>query len=126
MGSGIGVTPILSLANTLASEPGDVSILYRVSDITSAPLLDDLEAIAKERGHRLHVEAGPRGKGGVFSLESDNEAAGDRLRMLQLFPNLHESDVYLCGPQAWTDRVIETLDELGVAKQQIHVEEFAW
>jgi predicted ferric reductase len=126
MGSGIGVTPILSLANTLASEPGDVSILYRVSEITSAPLLDDLEAVAIERGHRLHVEAGPRGKGGVFSLESDVEGVGDRLRMLQLFPKLHESDVYLCGPQAWTDRVIETLDELGVAKAQIHVEEFAW
>lgn len=126
MGSGIGITPILSLANTVAAQPGDVSILYRVSDLASAPLLSELEAVAAERGHALYVEAGPRGQGGVFSANSDSPNANDASLMLNKFPKLHSSDIYICGPKPWTDKVLDTLDQLGVAKTQIHLEEFAW
>jgi predicted ferric reductase len=126
MGSGIGITPILSLANTVAAQPGDVSILYRVSDLASAPLLSELETVSKERGHTLHLEVGPRGPGGVFSITSSQIGGNDASVLLSKFPKLHASDIYICGPKPWTDKVMETLEQLGVSKTQIHLEEFAW
>jgi predicted ferric reductase len=125
MGSGIGITPILSLANSLAAQPGDVSILYRVSDLGDAPLVPDLEAVSQRFGHRLKIDAGPRGQSGVLSA-ADTEVGNDASRLMQIFPNLHESDIYICGPRAWSDRLVETLETLGVDKNQIHIEEFAW
>lgn len=126
MGSGIGITPILSLANTVAAQPGDVSILYRVSDLASAPLLSELETVSKERGHTLHLEVGPRGPGGVFSITTSQIGGNDASVLLSKFPKLHASDIYICGPKPWTNKVIETLEQLGVSKTQIHLEEFAW
>jgi ferredoxin-NADP reductase len=41
-------------------------------------------------------------------------------------PDIAERDVYVCGPQAWTDAVRATLAAAGLPAVQLHVETFAW
>lgn len=125
MAAGIGVAPIRSLAESLAAEPGDVTIVYRATDLKDAALLDEVERISQERGHTLHVLHGPRGEHGGF-LPEDPIGHPEHSRLLGLAPHLLDSDIYVCGPAAWSSSVKQSLNKLGVSKHQVHIEEFAW
>jgi ferredoxin-NADP reductase len=43
-----------------------------------------------------------------------------------VFPDLASSDLYICGPQAWTDVVVADAKSKGVPSHQIHTERFDW
>lgn len=121
--AGIGVAPVRSLAKSLASEPGDVCIIYRVTSAADAALLAELKTISESKGHKLSVLEGSRDDGWLPKL-SPGET--DVSSLLALSPQLLESDIYVCGPSAWTEEVGLTLQKLGVSQSQVHVEEFAW
>ena len=125
MAAGIGVAPIRSLAESLAAEPGDVTIIYRATDIADAALLDEVERISNEKGHVLHTLHGDRGENGGF-LPEDFSGNPEHARLIALAPHILDSDIYVCGPASWSNSVKQALKRLGVAKQQIHIEEFAW
>ncbi|EPR77161.1 Oxidoreductase-like protein [Leifsonia rubra CMS 76R] len=42
------------------------------------------------------------------------------------FPDLANSDVYLCGPTAWLDLVEAEVRATGVRPEQIYAERFDW
>ena len=123
--AGIGVAPIRALAESLAAEPGDITIIYRTTDIADSALLDEVEQLSLERGHVLHVLTGERGAEGGFMPQ---EASGnpEHVRLLQLSPHILDSDIYVCGPSNWSNAVKSALFRLRIPKHQIHIEEFAW
>ena len=41
-------------------------------------------------------------------------------------PDIAAQDVYLCGPDAWTDAAWHALDAAGVPGSQVHVEHFTY
>jgi ferredoxin-NADP reductase len=41
-------------------------------------------------------------------------------------PRLTESDLYVCGPDGFTDRVVSAALSLGVPREQIHYESFTF
>ena len=41
-------------------------------------------------------------------------------------PDIAERDVYLCGPEAWTDLVRGSLCAAGLPEDRLHLETFAW
>ena len=43
-----------------------------------------------------------------------------------LIPDLHQRDVYICGPDGFTRRFIAVARHLGVRGDRIHHEEFAF
>lgn len=121
--AGIGVAPVRSLARSVVSEPGDVTILYRVNDSKDAALMQELREISISKGHNLEILEGERaGNTWLPGLSEKPEHA----RLMELAPHLLESDVYICGPAAWTAAVESTLKTLNVRSDQIHAEEFAW
>ena len=123
--AGIGVAPIRALAESLAAEPGDITIIYRTTDIADSALLDEVQQLSLERGHDLHVLTGQRGAEGGFMPQ---EASGnpEHVRLLQLSPHILDSDIYVCGPSNWSNAVKSALFRLRIPKHQIHIEEFAW
>ena len=125
MAAGIGVAPIRALAESLAAEPGDVTIIYRATDVRDAALLHEVERISLERGHTLHVLVGPRGDHGGF-LPQDSANTPEHAQLIGLAPHLLDSDIYVCGPASWSNAVKHSVKKLGVAKNQLHIEEFAW
>jgi len=123
--AGVGAPPIRALAESIAARPGDVTILYRVRDEEDAALLDELKALARHRGFHLHVLAGSRGSANSW-LPGNLNSLPDQARLIEMAPFVSESDVYICGPAAWTKSVEKTLERVGTPINQIHAEEFAW
>jgi len=128
LAAGIGVAPIRALAESLAAEPGDVTVVYRVTDRSNAALLDEVERICLERSHTLHILDGPRpdGPGFLPKQEASEKPAPEYARLIGLAPFTAESDIYICGPSAWSNAAVHSLKKINVPKASIHVEEFAW
>ncbi|WP_296631139.1 ferric reductase-like transmembrane domain-containing protein [Rhodoluna sp.] len=123
--SGIGIPPIRALAESMASRPGDITIIYRVRDEEDASLLAEVREIARIRGFRLYVLPGPRASLKSW-MNNDGTNNPDLARLAVMAPWISESDVYICGPQIWTELVVSSCTRAGVPADRIHAEEFAW
>ena len=123
--SGIGIPPIRALAESMAARPGDVTIIYRVRNDQDASLLDEITEIARRRGFALHVLSGKRAVGTSW-MNAEIRGLNDQERLMQMAPKIKDSDVYVCGPVAWTRSVERSLAIAGTPSRQIHTEEYAW
>jgi ferredoxin-NADP reductase len=128
IGAGIGVTPFVSIVESLASERSDraafVFLGMRSSD--EHPFKERLAALAlASRSVRLHVSYSRPGPGDVAGR--DFQRAGrfsvDVLRD-ELPPADEPYDFFLCGPPGMLDDVAPGLEALGVPRSKIHVELF--
>jgi ferredoxin-NADP reductase len=124
--AGIGAPPIRALAENIAAKPGEVSIIYRVRDKSDAALAGELAEIAKVRGFYLHILEGSRRFPTSWLPKGENDQLSDDERLIDLCPKIAKSDVYICGPSAFTQTVEKSLHLAGVPVGQIHAEEFAW
>jgi len=124
--AGIGAPPIRALAENIAARPGDVSIVYRVRNADDAPLVEELREIARRRGFFLHVLDGKRAHNASWLPAGGDDSKSDHERLTALIPGIAKSDVYICGPAAWTQTVEKSLHKAGTPLAQIHAEEFAW
>ena len=59
-------------------------------------------------------------------MNAGPEGATDLERLLEIAPKLAESDVYVCGPAAWTKAVERTLKNAGTPTKQVHTEQYSW
>jgi hypothetical protein len=125
MASGIGVTPVRALAESLVARPGDITVIYRVRNEADANLIDELRELCRIRDHKFAVIAGHRGPNGSW-MNADPLARSDQERLLEIAPNLADSDVFICGPEVWTRQAVKTVALAGTPAKQIHSEEFAW
>jgi predicted ferric reductase len=123
LGAGVGVTPLRALAEGLPYAPGDAVLLQRA---TAQPLFGrELDVLAAERGLRSEWLAGPRRSPDSW-LGTDSGPGADLDVLLQWIPDVAERDVYICGPQRWTDAVRHTLTAAGLPPARLHVEIFGW
>ena len=113
---GVGITPIRALLEDI---DGHVVVLYRVRSQADAVLLPELNELAKARGASVSVLTGP------------DQAVGPRGVMLgpanlhMMVPDVHERDVFVCGPPGMTSAVLRSLRELKVPNSQVHAERFS-
>ena len=123
IGAGVGVTPLRALAEGLDYLPGDAVILQRY---TSEPLFaSELAALAAEKG--LRVLPLPGRRRGPDSWLGDGVGTADDLSALTYWvPDIADRDVYVCGPEQWTDLVRATLTAAGLPEDRLHLETFAW
>ena len=124
--AGIGAPPIRALAENIAAKPGEVSIIYRVRDKEDAPLISELQEIARRRGFYLHILSGNRRNNHSWLPKDSYEQLSDEKALLTMVPKVANSDVYVCGPVAFTRSVKKSLQQVGTVERQIHAEEFAW
>jgi ferredoxin-NADP reductase len=102
--------------------PGETTILLRGSTPSQSYLWGEMEALAQARGAKFYTSVGERGKGSWLSRQDVER--GVTLRTA--FPDLAKSDLYVCGPQSWTDAVVADAQASGLAAHQIHMERFDW
>ena len=112
--AGVGITPIRAVIEDLP-EGTACTIVYRVPDVATAVLRQELEDLVTSRGWRLHYLQGPRA---LHPLGADY--------LQQLVPGLAASDVYVCGPVSYTDTIIEAVRDVGVPEHRIHHEFFTF
>jgi ferredoxin-NADP reductase/DMSO/TMAO reductase YedYZ heme-binding membrane subunit len=113
---GVGITPMRALFEALPGAPGDLTLIYRVTNQRDVVFRSELEQIAEQRGSRLWFVAGSRGDLGGNPLN-----AGE---LLNRIPDLARHDVYVCGPPGMTESVIRELRDAGVRRGRIHHESF--
>ena len=113
---GIGVTPFLSMARSLAEGAGaPVRFYYCVERLEEAHFLDEFRAIARRRdGFELTVV--PRDTDGFLSADRLSAEGTD----------LAETDVLICGPPAMIVSLREQLLATGLPERQLHSEEFGF
>ena len=52
--------------------------------------------------------------------------SSDAAALPHLVPDIAERDVFVCGPPAWIDHVVDAAREAGVPREAIHHERFSY
>lgn len=99
-------------------------MLLRGTDDSQRYLWHEVEGLAAASGTVLYSMLGRRPAGFDTWMSAEALARGVTLR--STFPNLLDSDLFVCGPQQWTDLVIRDAKAEGLPDEQIHVERFDW
>jgi ferredoxin-NADP reductase len=97
--------------------PEDTVVVYRAHTADDLVFLDELDALARSRGHQVAYVVGGRNDPGPRRLFT---AAG----MQSLVPDVHRRDVYLCGPAGMVDATVDILRDLEVPPGQMHLDPF--
>lgn len=112
---GAGITPLRALFETLPGGPGDLSLLYRAGSTEDLALWTELQEIAETRRAKLlYAVNGPDGARPEITTE----------RLKEVFPDIDEHDVYLCGPPGLAEESYNALRAAGVPSRRIHHESF--
>lgn len=117
---GIGITPIRSLLEGLPARKGDITLIYRATSEEDLIFMDELEELARLRSAELILVMGSRKE-----YPARAQPLGPK-HLRTLVPDLPHRDVYVCGPEAMTHRVLKALKYVGLKETQIHYESFAF
>lgn len=124
--AGSGITPMLSIAATILTNPdAHVTLLYGNRTTTSVMFAEELADLKDAYGRQLdlvHVLSREPRDVELFSGRLD----ADRLRQLLtlLVPVGDLDHVWLCGPFGMLGDARAVLDELGVPAERVHFELF--
>jgi predicted ferric reductase len=117
---GSGVAPLLALAQqAVAAGVEAVTLIYRVSSAGHVNFRTELRQLEQSGRFRLVTVVGHRGL-----TDEDDPLNPTTLRELVNDPR--SCDVYLCGPNGLTERVLRGLRHVGVPANRIHTEGFAF
>jgi len=122
---GVGITPLISIAETvLRAEPGSrITLLCgnrREEEIVFRERLATLEAEFKPRLAVRHA---------LEEIPAAWQGARGRLdgeRVLQLLGEVAADGYYICGPEPMMQGVCEALGRVGIPRERIHTERFAY
>jgi predicted ferric reductase len=123
IGAGVGITPLRALAEGLSYAPRDAILVQRYTD---EPLFSsEFQALRHQRGLDLLTLPGHRRRTDSW-LGPGIDDLDDLQALLFWIPDIAERDVYLCGPDNWTQLVKHTLDAAGLPPERLHLETFKW
>jgi predicted ferric reductase len=122
--AGIGITPVRAFLEDSKVIPGETTILLRASTQEETYLWNEIAELARKKGARLYTMIGRRARTGPGWMPQADADRGVTLR--SIFPNLKDSDLYICGPSAWLDLVEHDARRAGIPEHQLHTERFDW
>jgi predicted ferric reductase len=122
--AGIGITPARALLESAQIGPGEATVLLRASSENEKWLWDEVEDLAAAKHATCFEMVGSRSASQSTWMSAADQARGVTIR--SVFPDLLDSDLYICGPSAWLDLVEADARRAGVPAHQIHAERFDW
>ena len=124
IGAGVGITPLRALAEGLEAGPGGCVVLHRWS--TEPLFVQEFDVLARERGLAVLDLPGPRRFDGSWLPRGVDDRVDDVTALVRWVPDIAERDVFVCGPERWTDLVRATLLAAGLPEDRLHLETFGW
>ena len=126
IGGGIGITPMLSIVNTLIEhrDAREVWLFYGVRNGTEPVMTDHLQALAAAHPNfHLHL---------CYSNPLGNEQPGVdyqhagyiNVALLRATLKMARYQFYVCGPKPMMESLVPALEEWGVDTRDIHYESF--
>ncbi|HYU86655.1 MAG TPA: ferredoxin reductase family protein [Kribbellaceae bacterium] len=123
IGAGVGMAPLRALAEGLDYAPGEAVLLQRFTD---RPLYErELGVLARERGLQVGWLPGHRRTADSW-LPAGAGFADDVAALRWWVPDVAGRDVYICGPEEWTESVRRAALAAGVPDENLHIEYFEW
>ncbi|MCU1414914.1 MAG: oxidoreductase [Microbacteriaceae bacterium] len=122
--AGIGITPVRAFLEDSNLRPGETTILLRASTNEETYLWDEVVQLARDKGAHVYTMVGRRSSGRRAWMPADDDRRGVTLR--SVFPDLKNSDLYICGPTPWLDLVEAEARANGIPEHQLHMERFDW
>jgi vanillate O-demethylase ferredoxin subunit len=107
---GIGVTPLLCMAERLAHVGADFSMHYCARSIERTAFHDRIRTSSFADRVQFHFDAGPA-----------EQKLDLPVLMAKTDPDTH---LYICGPSGFIDHVVNTVKSAGWPSDQIHLEYF--
>jgi ferredoxin-NADP reductase len=114
VGAGVGITPLRALLEDLPLTV-DVSVIIRASASEDIVHRDEVAALVERRGGQFHEIIGSR-----------HDVRFDARALRRLVPDLADRDLYICGPDSFSAGIVATALKLGVPRDRIHQEVFAF
>jgi ferredoxin-NADP reductase len=124
--SGIGITPLRALLAELPYHPGDAVLFHRAGRHADLLFRRELVDLAARRGIRIHHLLGRRSRDRASWLPANYAPVPDEQVLRHLVPDIADHDVYVCGPDAWTEAVLDAARRAGVPADRVHSERFGW
>ncbi|KKS22856.1 MAG: hypothetical protein UU80_C0001G0021 [candidate division WWE3 bacterium GW2011_GWA1_41_8] len=116
---GIGITPLRSLTEQLASEGKDIVLISCNKTEKDVVFKEELDELSNEHGFPIHYILSKDKNPNYLYGRSDKE------KIQTLVPDHKERDIYICGPVAMLEGLRKDLAKLGVPEEQIHYEKFS-
>ncbi len=111
---GIGITPFLAWAHAMQPGAAQVDLFYCVKSRTTAPHLEELEALARSKeSFTLHV----------FASDEKQRLSADVIAE-RIGSDLSTRRVAFCGPVSLRELLRKGLSRFGVTARDFHYEEF--
>jgi ferredoxin-NADP reductase len=116
IGGGVGITPIRALLDEF-KDSASVDVIFRAPREEDLILREELDYIASNSkgAVRVHYMVGPRTK---YPMDAAFLGA--------LIPDIADAEIYICGPVALIETVVEAAKELGVPANRVQHEEFVY
>jgi ferredoxin-NADP reductase len=114
IGAGVGITPLRALLEDLPIGI-DVVVVMRASRTEDLVHREEVIALVEQRDGQVHEVIGPR-----HTVHFDARA------LRHLVPDIQERDIYVCGPGGFSESIVAAAKKLGVPRDRIHHEVFAF
>ncbi len=114
IGAGVGITPLRAMLEDL---PDGVEVTFVTRATTPEDIVhrEEVAGLVQERGGRLYELVGSRQKVRL-----------DARTLTRLLPDVTDCDIYVCGPAEFNRDVVSSALRLGVRRERIHEEAFAF
>jgi predicted ferric reductase len=112
--AGVGITPLRAMLEDLPAYV-DVAVIVRASAPEDLVHRDEVATLVERRGGQAYAVVGPR-----------RTARLDARSLGRLVPDLAQRDVYVCGPTGFSESILSAALALGVPRDRIHHEAFAF
>jgi len=124
--AGVGLAPVLALLQEDAVWRDGATLVHRMSHEGEAIHRVDIQDLVRRADLRWFELVGPRSRVGASWLPAHLGHRRGDLAIRDLIPDLDQHDVYVCGPPAWADALVESLRGAGLPDSAIHLEKFTW
>ena len=125
IGAGSGITPILSMSRWIADTASNVDVKLLASFKSPQDIIfrKELEMLsAHSNGFQVAITVTSGWRGTDFWTGLNGRINDD---MLSLFvPDIHERDLFLCGPKPFADNVKKLLRDIDYDMSRFHTESF--
>ncbi len=114
IGAGVGITPLRALLEDLPMSV-EVSMIIRASTPEDIVHRDEIASLVERRGGQFHEVIGSR-----------HDVRLDAKALRRLVPDFADRDLYICGPNAFSESIVAAALKLGAQRDRIHQEAFAF